>query len=121
LDLPHQQSNLPNAEDCVDIRIIEQSTRTAVEHKLKETSEKSGEPATPGESREVVVSDATSVETFLEVRTEGRQGNREKRQPLVFIPIRDCFEITAGACVTPSPRISEDLLQKTQQAFQSAS
>jgi hypothetical protein len=49
------------------------------EHKVKETSEKSGETAPPGKTGKGVVTDASFGKTSLEVRAERRQDYRKKR------------------------------------------
>jgi len=53
-------------------RIIEQPTAEAIEHLVKETSKKTGEPATTLETSEVVVTNEALVQTFCKVCTKVR-------------------------------------------------
>jgi hypothetical protein len=65
-------------KDCMNGWVREQETSLAIEHKLKETSEELGETCVSLETKKHVVSYTPAVQTFLEVFTEGRQGDRQK-------------------------------------------
>jgi hypothetical protein len=60
--------------DGFNAGFIAQQTSLAHEHKLKETSEKTGETLIPLETSEIIVSYETTVKTFLEVLSEFRKG-----------------------------------------------
>jgi hypothetical protein len=77
-NLTEHQTNLAYSMDCVNGRIGDEPTGATVEHKLKETSEKSGETAMPGKTQEMVVSYLTFVKGFLKVLSKAWQGDHKK-------------------------------------------
>jgi hypothetical protein len=89
---------LTDGSNCSYGRIIKQHTTLAIEHKIEETSESTGETCLPWETHEQVAIHKPMVKTSFEVFSKGREGNREKRFPFVFGPPRDIFDVTSGAC-----------------------
>jgi len=104
-------------EDSIQRWFVKKQTSLAVEHKVKETSEKSGETSVFLETKKHVVTHEAAVETFLEVFTELRERDREKTISFMFNASQDGFYILTGADVTSVPQILEDNLRECNQAF----
>jgi hypothetical protein len=68
--LREEQRKLPYSLDGVYARIVQKYTSSSIEHTVKETSEKSGEPAMSAETSKQVVTDHFIAETFFEVFPE---------------------------------------------------
>jgi hypothetical protein len=76
-----EQAELPDKTDTFDRRVIQQQPSVVVEHLRGETLQECREPPafSVSETGEDVVLDGPTLKTFLEVRSEVRQGYREKR------------------------------------------
>jgi hypothetical protein len=108
--LRKHQRQLTNRRYCLNRWIGKQPTIIAIEHKLQETSQKCGETCSSLEAKIRVGSDMTTVKISLEVFSEVRQGNRQKRQPLVFVSPRDGVNVAGGARATPGRGFGRDLI-----------
>jgi hypothetical protein len=116
-DLAKHQRELTHGIDGFDVGLCKQPTITSVEHTPEETSQETGETSTSAETGKGTRGDEPLVETFFEVLPVVRQGNREKRQPLVFKATQSCFAVLSGACVTSAPEFIESNLPDQHQAF----
>jgi len=72
VNLSKLQRKLTNGSNCIHTGCVKQQTTRTVEHTIKETSEKSGETGSPGETLEELVIDPALVETLFKVLAKAR-------------------------------------------------
>jgi hypothetical protein len=66
-NLPEHQRKLTYRVDSINRWLVQKQTCTTVEHKIEETSEKSGETTSEGKTLKLVAIYTSLSQTFLEV------------------------------------------------------